>query len=189
MNIIRNLSELEVSNTILISFKKHINELIVQDKGEAEIQNYMKVSQARPFVTKPQESIIPKKSIFNKIVGDSHFELQFVAFLEQCPDVISYAKNYFAVHFKIDYKNADGGISDFYPDFLIKLSEKEICIVETKGREDLDDVLKIQRLKQWCEDINKVQKKVHYDYLYVKQEEFEKEKLYSFSDLRKVFKN
>ena len=189
LNIIRNLSELEVSNTILISFKKHINELIVQDKGEAEIQNYMKVSQARPFVTKPQESIIPKKSIFNKIVGDSHFELQFVAFLEQCPDVISYAKNYFAVHFKIDYKNADGGISDFYPDFLIKLSEKEICIVETKGREDLDDVLKIQRLKQWCEDINKVQKKVHYDYLYVKQEEFEKEKLYSFSDLRKVFKN
>ncbi len=187
LNVIRNLSELEVSNTILNSFKKHINELIVQDKGEAEIQNYMKVSQARPFVTKPQESIIPKKSIFNKIVGDSHFELQFAAFLEECPDVLSYVKNYFAVHFKIDYKNADGGISDFYPDFLVKLSEKEIFIVETKGREDLDDVLKIERLEQWCEDINKAQKKIRFDYLYVKQEEYEKERVYSFNDLRKIF--
>ena len=38
--------------------------------------------------------------------------------------MISYAKNYFAVNFKLDYVNADGDISNYYPDFLVKLSDK-----------------------------------------------------------------
>ena len=69
------------------------------DKGETEIRNYIKVSQSRPFVVKEQDFIIPEKSVFNKITGDSHFELEFATFLEKCDDIISYARNYFAVHF------------------------------------------------------------------------------------------
>ena len=46
-------------------------------------------------------------------------------------------------------------------------------IVETKGLEDLDVPLKMQRLKQWCEDINRIQSRVHYDFVYVDQESFE----------------
>ena len=38
--------------------------------------------------------------------------------MEDCPDVVSYAKNFFAVHFK--------------------LSDKKNSIVETKGQEDLE---------------------------------------------------
>ena len=130
---------------------------------------------------------IPKKSIFNKIVGDSHFELQFADFLEECDDIISYAKNYFAVHFKIDYKNADGEIKDYYPDFFVKVSDKEIYIVETKGREDLDDIEKIKRLYQWCSDINSVQNKVTYTALYVKQDVYEKYTPNTFNDLIRMF--
>ncbi len=174
LNILRNLSELEATKTIIETFKKEINELTVVDKGETEIRNYIKVSQARPFVINDQGFIVPRKSVFNKIVGDSHFELQFANFLEQCDDIISYAKNYWAVNFKIDYKDADGNIRDYYPDFFVKTSKDEIYIVETKGREDLDDIEKIKRLRQWCEDINEIQKKVKFTPLYVKQEEFEK---------------
>jgi len=43
---------------------------------------------------------------------DSQFELLFARFLEDCDDVVSYAKNYLAVHFKLDYVNADGDISN-----------------------------------------------------------------------------
>jgi len=43
--------------------------------------------------------------------------------------IISYVKNYFAVNFRIDYVNADGNISNYYPDFIVKTSPKEICIV------------------------------------------------------------
>jgi len=188
LNILRNLSELEATKTIIERFKKEINKLTVLDKGEAEIRDYIKVSKSRPFIAKDTPFLIPKKSVFNKIIGDSHLELEFASFLEGCEDVVSYVKNYFAVHFRIDYKNADGFISDFYPDFIIKLSPKEIWIVETKGREDLDDPLKIARLKQWCEDINKVQNQTKFDYLYIGQEDWDKYKPKFFKELIKLFR-
>jgi type III restriction enzyme len=189
LNILRNLSELEAIKTIIETFKKEINDLTVVDKGEAEIKDYIKISASRPFVIKEQGFIVPKKSVFNKIVGDSYFELQFANFLEECDDIISYAKNYFAVHFKIDYKDVDGNIKDYYPDFFVKVSEKDIYIVETKGREDLDDVGKIKRLYQWCDDINSVQNKVKFTALYVKQEDYEKYTPKNFEELVKNFRN
>ncbi|MBU0767631.1 MAG: type III restriction endonuclease subunit R, partial [Proteobacteria bacterium] len=187
LNTLRNLSELEATKTIIETFKKEINELTVVDKGEAEIRDYIKISKSRPFVIKEQGFIVPKKSVFNKIVGDSHFELQFANFLEECEDIISYAKNYFAVHFKIDYKDADGNIRDYYPDFFVKVFEKEIYIVETKGREDLDDVEKIKRLYQWCDDINAIQSKVKFTALYVKQEDWERYQPKTFCELISTF--
>lgn len=184
LNTLRNLSEVEATRTVVEMFKKHINELTVLDKGEAEIRDYIKISKCRPFVVKEQGYLLPKKSLFNKIIGDSHFELEFASFLEKCEDVQSYVKNYFAVHFRIDYQNADGNISDYYPDFIVKLSEKEICIVETKGRQDLDDPLKLERLDQWCKDVNAQQKKVRYSWALVKQEDFEKFRPNKFSDIK-----
>jgi type III restriction enzyme len=182
-NSLRNLSELAATKTVLETFKKAINALTVQDKGDAEIRDNIKLLQTRPFVTKDQAYLIPKKSVFNKIIGDSHFELQFASFLESCSDVVSYAKNYFAVHFKLDYVNNDGDISNYYPDFFVKLSKTQIVIVETKGLEDLDVPLKMKRLRQWCEDINRVQSDVKYNFAYVDQESFEKYRPNSFKQL------
>ncbi|MFH2012987.1 MAG: DEAD/DEAH box helicase family protein [Pseudomonadota bacterium] len=182
-NTLRNLSELAATKTLLEAFKKAINDLTVQDKGDAEIRDTIKLRQMRPFVAKDQGYLIPKKSVFNRIIGDSHFELLFARFLEECDDVISYAKNYLAVHFKLDYVNGDGDISNYYPDFLVKQSSKRTFIIETKGREDLDVPLKMQRLRQWCEDINRVQTDAEYDFLYVDQESFEKYKPVSFRQL------
>ena len=182
-NTLRNLSELAATKTLLETFKKAINELTVRDKGDARIRDSIKLRQTRPFVAKEQGYLIPKKSIFNRIIGDSDFELLFARFLEECDDVISYAKNYMAVHFKLDYVNADGDISNYYPDFLVKASDKKLFIVETKGQEDLDVPLKMQRLRQWCEDINHAQADVKYDFVYVDQESFDKYKPASFQQL------
>ncbi|MDZ4185267.1 MAG: DEAD/DEAH box helicase family protein [Desulfuromonadales bacterium] len=182
-NTLRNLSEPAATKTLLETFKKAINALTVQDKGDAEIRDRIKLRQTRPFVAKDQGYLIPKKSVFNRIIGDSRFELLFARFLEDCDDVVSYAKNYLAVHFKLDYVNADGDISNYYPDFLVKLSNKRIVIVETKGQEDLDVPLKLDRLRQWCEDINRVQSDVTYDFVYVDEESFEKYKPTSFRQL------
>ncbi|MDP2976630.1 MAG: type III restriction endonuclease subunit R, partial [Anaerolineales bacterium] len=182
-NTLRNLSELAATKTLLETFKKAINALTVQDKGDAEIRDTIKLRQTRPFVAKDQGYLIPKKSVFNRIIGDSQFELLFARFLEDCDDVVSYAKNYLAVHFKLDYVNAHGDISNYYPDFLVKLSATRIVIVETKGQEDLDVPLKMERLRQWCEDINRVQSNVTYDFVYVDEESFEKYKPTSFRQL------
>jgi type III restriction enzyme len=183
LNVLRNLSEVEATRTVIETFKKEINRLTVQDRGDAEIRNYIKLSSSRPFVAKEQAFLPPKKSVFNKIIGDSHFELEFAAFMEGCEDVISYGKNYFAVNFRIDYQNADGDISNYYPDFIVKTGAHEVYVVETKGREDLDDPRKIARLGQWCEDANALQKEVRYRPLYVQQEQFETYRPQSFQQL------
>ncbi|MCL4454244.1 MAG: hypothetical protein M1157_01170, partial [Deinococcus sp.] len=185
---LRNLSELAATKTLIETFKKAINALTVQDKGDAEIRDTIKLRQTRPFVAKDQGYLIPKKSIFNRIIGDSHFELLFASFLEDCEDVISYAKNYLAIQLKLDYVRADGDISNYYPDFLVKLSNKRIVIVETKGQEDLDLPLQMERLRQWCEDINRVQSDVKYDFVYVDQKSFEKYKPALFRQLLDGFR-
>ena len=187
-NTLRNLSEIESTKTINETFKKEINDLTIQDKGNSEIRNYIKISKCRPFVVNDQEYLVPKKSVFNKIIGDNQLELRFANFLENCKDIISYVKNYFGVHFKIDYKNAVGNISNYYPDFIVKKNEKEMFIIETKGREDLDVPLKTQRLKQWCEDVNKSQNKIKYDFVYVDEESFYKYDISSFEELEKNFR-
>jgi type III restriction enzyme len=187
LNTLRNLSELEATRTVVETFKKKINELTVQDKGDAEIKDYIKLRKTRPFVAKEQGYIVPQKSVFNKIIGDSQLELEFAYFLEGCDDIISYVKNYFAVNFRIDYVNADGNISNYYPDFIVKKSDKEIFIIETKGQEDLDVPLKMNRLKQWCEDINKSQKEILVDYVFVDEESFHKYSPSSFEQLVNTF--
>jgi len=187
-NTLRNLSEPAATKTLIETFKKAINALTVRDKGDAEIRDTIKLRQTRPFVAKDQGYLVPKKSVFNRIIGDSQLELRFAGFLEDCSDVVSFAKNYLAVHFKLDYVNAGGDISNYYPDFMVKLSDKRIVIVETKGQEDLDVPLKMARLAQWCEDVNRVQKDVAYDFVYVDEDSFQKYKPTSFRQLLEAFR-
>ena len=65
-------------------------------------------------------------------------------------------------------------------------------MVETKGLEDLDDPLKIKRLRQWCADVNASYSDVEFDFIYVDQEKFDRltgadgrsqNELANFSDL------
>ena len=195
-NTLRNLSEPNSSRTILETFKTAINGLTIKDTGNAEIRDSIKIRNMRPFVVKDQKHLTAKKSVFNKIVGDSVLELRFAQFLERAPDVVSYAKNFFALNFKIDYIDALGNIANYYPDFIVKLSKTKIYVVETKGLEDLDDPLKIKRLRQWCADVNATHSDVEFDFVYVDQEKFDRltgadgrsqNELATFSDLVSSF--
>ena len=190
LNTLTNLSEVEYIKLIKDSFRKAINELTVQDKGDTEIKNYIKVSDARPFVVNDKSFLIPQKSVFNRIVGDSNFELEFCAFLEKCDDLISFAKNFEnkeATALRIEYKNSEGFIANYYPDFFVKVDDKTVYIVETKGREEEDDKIKFERLVKWCEDVNSRQSRMTYQALYVKQEEYEKNVAKNFDELVRLF--
>ncbi len=187
-NTLRNLSEIQAAKTIVETFKKAINGLTIQDKGNAEIRDWIKLRSTRPFVATDQGFMVPRLSVFNRIIGDSGFELEFATYLDKCDDIVSFGKNYLAVGFKLDYVNAAGEISNYYPDFFVKVSDKEITIVETKGREDLDVPLKMARLKQWCEDVNLAQKVVRFDFVYVDEESFKKYRPQSFGALTRAFR-
>ncbi len=182
-NTLRNLSELAATKTVIEGFKKAINDLTVRDRGDAGIRDSIKLRQTRPFVAKNQGYLIPKKSVFNRVIGDSHFELLFASFLDGCDDVVSYTKNYMAVGFKLDYVRDDGNISNYYPDFIVKLTDGRVIIVETKGQADLDVPPKMRRLSQWCDDINRVQNDVSYDFVYVDDVSFDTYKPTTFKSV------
>jgi type III restriction enzyme len=123
------------------------------------------------------------KSIFTKTVGEPRsggFELRFAAFLEEAADVAAFAKNYFAVGFKLDCVRANGDLSNYTPDFIVRTGDAAIWIVETKGRAELDVPQKMERLKQWCADATAAEAAgggspgQRYDFVFVDQNGFEK---------------
>ena len=187
-NTLRNLSEVAATKTVFDTFKRAINDLTVRDKGDTKISDTIKLRSTRPFVVKDQRYVVSKKSVFNRITGDNQLERDFATFLENCPDVLSYAKNYFAVNFKLDFVNADGDISNYYPDFIVKLADGSIVIAETKGREDTDVAPKMQRLAQWCEDVNKIHHEVSYDFVYVDEDNFRTYNPHTFHQLLEGFR-
>ena len=182
-NTLRNLSEIAATKRLIDTFKRAINDLTVQKANNAEIRDAIRLSHTRPFVAKDRAHLRPKKSVFNRIIGDNSFELEFARSLEEWEDVASYAKNYFAVRFRLDYVNADGDISNYYPDFIVKRSDGSVFVIETKGREELDVPLKMARLKEWCRDVNQLQSFTHYDFVYVDQPGFERYRPKSFADV------
>lgn len=173
---LRNLSELKPKEILKTTFKKAIDDLTVTDRGTAEVRNYISLIQTKPKVAENQPFLIPQKSVFNKIIGDNPFELEMASCLEnKFADVVAYAKNTIGeggINFKIEYQAEDGNIREYYPDFFVKTAPKTFFILETKGREDLDDVRKIKRLVTWCNDINHAQSDYTYTPVYVKQEKW-----------------
>ncbi|UZX10541.1 DEAD/DEAH box helicase family protein [Methylocystis sp. MJC1] len=193
--ILRNLSRPEASKIIFDSFRAAINGLTIRDSGASRIEGHIRLRDVRPFRTEPRGCLAPKKSIFNKIVGETgadRLELAFASFLESAPDVQSFAKNYMAVGFRLDYVRADGELSTYTPDFFARTSDGAVWIVETKGREELDIPRKMVRLRQWCEDATIASAEdggARYGFVYVDQESFEKHRPSSFSALVASFRD
>lgn len=98
----------------------------------------------------------------------------------------SFAKNYLAVGFKIDYVRANGELSNYVPDFLVKTPDGNVWVIETKGREELDLPQKMARLRQWCEEATEASQTnagPKYRFVYVDQGGFERHPPASFAML------
>lgn len=182
-NTMRNLSDAQATMVTLEGFKTAINELTLQDSGSASIVDSIKLRDTKSFPVNDQEYVVPRKSIFNRIVGDSHLELRFANYLDECEDVVAFAKLYQQIGVKIDYVDSEGKLRDYYPDFIVKLSDKRVYIVETKGALDVDVPRKIERLKSWCEDVNRHNDngEVVFDFVYVQDRDFD-ELLEAYAD-------
>lgn len=186
-NTLRNLAELPATKTILDTFTKAINDVTVSDRGSAEILGSISLLETRPFMAKQQPFLVPKRSVFNRIIGDQGFELSFAEFLEKCPDVVSFAKNYQAIGFKLDYAKNDGDMSTYTPDFFVRMKDGRIIIVETKGLVDVDVPHKMRRLAQWIEDVNTLQGDVSYEFAFVDESSFKQHNPKTFRSILDSF--
>lgn len=193
--VLRNLSEPEAGKILFDTFTKAINALTVRDAGTSRIEGRIRLRDTRPFRTENRGYLVPKKSLFSKIVGEPHaggFELAFAGFLDSAPDVTAFAKNYLAVGFKIDYVKANGELSTYTPDFLVKTTGGTVWVVETKGREELDLPQKMNRLRQWCVDATGASRAMggpEYRFVYVDQPGFEKHQPKVFASLATAFRD
>jgi hypothetical protein len=161
------------------------------EAGTSRIEDRIRLREMRPFSTDYRTYLTSHKTIFNKIVGEPNsggFELRFASFLEDAPDVQAFAKNYFAVGFKLDYVKAHGDLANYTPDFVVRTSDGVVWIVETKGRQELDLPQKMARLKQWCADATAAEENgQRYDFVLVDQIGFGKHEPSTFAALTASF--
>ena len=200
--VLRNLSEPEAGKILYDAFKSAINSLTVQETGSTHIEDRIRLQGMRPFRTDYRPHLTASKCIFNKVIGEPNsggFELRFAAFLEAASDVQSFAKNYLAVGFKLDYVKANGDLANYTPDFIVRTGGNKVWLVETKGRAELDLPQKMARLKQWCADATAAladadedmfpvaERPTGYDFVFVDQTSFEKHAPKTFAALANTF--
>jgi type III restriction enzyme len=190
--VLRNLSEPEVGKLVFDTFKTAVNALTIQEAGTTRIEDWIRLKDTRPFRMDWRKYLPATRSIFNKTVpeaGSGGLELAFATFLEQAPDVSSFAKNYLAVGFKLDYVRADGDLSNYTPDFIVRTTDGTVWIVETKGREEIDVPQKMVRLRRWCADATAASTADgrQYRFVYVDQESFDRHRPETMAGLAASF--
>ena len=193
--ILRNLSEPEACKVVFDTFRSAMNALTIQEHGTSRIEGHIRLRDTRPFRTAPRRYLPAKRSVFNCIVGEANadgLELAFAAFLESgAPDVQSFTKNYVQIGFKLDYVKANGELSNYTPDFIVRTTDGRVWIVETKGREELDLPQKMARLRQWCADATEANVPFNgppWGFVYVDQASFELHRPKSFAGLVNAFR-
>jgi type III restriction enzyme len=191
--VLRNLSEPDAGKLVFDTLRTAINALTIRDAGSSRIEDHIRVRAMRPFRTEFRDFLLARKSVLNRIVGEANaggLELRFARFLDDAPDVAAFVKNYLALGFKIDYVRADGDLSHYIPDFVVRTTDGTVWVVETKGRAEIDVPRKMERLRQWCADAtaaSAIAGGPAYRFVYVDQEGFDRHPPKTFAALAAGF--
>jgi len=102
------------------------------------------------YTSKPCE--LTKKSHVSHVVFDSTWEASEAFELDRNENVLSWVKNDH-IGFVINYVYR-GVIHKFYPDFLIKLKNGKMLILEVKGKDDQQNKTKREYLDEWVKAVN-----------------------------------
>ncbi len=102
------------------------------------------------YTRKPCE--ITEKSNISHVVFDSTWEASEAFELDRNPSVLAWAKNDH-LGFVINYAFR-GVIHKYYPDFLIRLSNQKMLVLEVKGIDDQQNKTKRQYLDEWVTAVN-----------------------------------
>jgi type III restriction enzyme len=184
LKIIYNLARPEIAEKLRSIFKDYFKNKLYQP---IEIQSfhYKRFSEVIPFIW-TKLTLPADKCIFNVCPCDNNLEIKFASFLEKASDVVKFTKNE-GIGFFIEYIDYEGFLRNYKPDFIVVLDDKTHCLVETKGLEDLNVVLKDQRAKEWCKDTTRLTG-INWKFYRLNQVFFERNigKASSFKDLIKL---
>jgi type III restriction enzyme len=151
-HVIKRLSEPDARQFVISAFVDAINKLAIEPLPVRVSQPPRKVS-ATPAFPWSGETYAGEKTVFNLVACDSHYEALFASFLDRASDVAAYAKNAPQMHFYIEYIAAGGGIRYYYSDFVVRATNGDTFLIESKGWEDVEVPIKDDRARKWCHDV------------------------------------
>ena len=186
-----NLCVIETRRALIMIMVEEIKKVIVNEKSETKVGKILKFSEDKNIRIKNMDDAIyfePEKSVYNRHFLANKFEEAVNIYLEKLPDVKACIKNMGFI--KIPYQNSNGIWSSYIPDFFVKLSDSEYCVLETKGAEYLNDPIKKNALEAAIKKINENQNEKKFTNLYVLQDKFEKlaNKPSTFKSFYELFK-
>jgi|HubBroStandDraft_3_1064219.scaffolds.fasta_scaffold188795_2 type III restriction enzyme len=171
--VLMNLSESGVTRTLFDTLKAAINSLTVHDSGETRVIERLRLSETQSQVIRRRNTFDAEKCLLNTVATDNDFEDGFARFLQSAEDVAAFYKNSEKTGLMMECQTAGGGIiRDYRPDFVARAIDGTIWIVETKGREDIQDPRKWRRLKLCCEDASGQDAPRRYRPLFVREEDW-----------------
>lgn len=183
LRVLYKLSSPEVQEQMINLFVDVFRDMPFTER-EPEKKDVLKLSDTRPFVW-PRLVYPANKCIFNYVPCDNDFELDFAKFLDRADDVTTFSKIVPKIAFFIEYRDSDGNLRLYYPDFVVVTSKEEHIVIETKGREDVDVEHKDKRTRLWSADVTKLTGS-KWLYLRVDQKNYEKYRFKSIKELISV---
>ncbi len=178
--VLYKLSSPEVQEQLINLFVNAFRDMTFTER-EPEKRDTIKLSDTRPFVW--SKLVYPaNRCIFNNVPCDNDFEVDFAKFLDGAEDVEAFSKIVPKIGFFVEYRDSDGNLRLYYPDFVLLTDKKQHIIIETKGREDIDVEHKDKRIRLWCEDATNVMGS-KWSFIRVDQVDFEKYRFKSINEL------
>jgi len=178
--VLYKLSSPEIQEKLINLFVNALRDRTFTEREPQKVDT-TKLSNIKPFVW--SKLVYPAdKSIFNYVPCDSNFEVDFAKFLDSAEDVEAFTKIVVKIGFFIEYISEENLKRYYYPDFLVKLTNGEYWLIETKGLIDLEVAHKDKRAKQWCKDATSLTGN-KWSFIRVDQEDFEK---YRFKTVREL---
>ena len=183
LRVLFQISEPEVEDRIINTFVENLKDLAFTEREASKFDRIM-ISETQPFVwTKKVYSAnkCVNKCVFNCVPCDNDLELNFSKFLDDSHDVLAFTKLVPKIGFFMEYRDSNGNLRYYYPDFIIKMQDKYV-IAETKGEVDIDVQFKDKRAKMWCEDAERVTGE-KWIYIRVNQEDFYNYQFHNLNEL------
>ena len=180
-NVMKAMSSNIASFVVIKEFDKILREMVVERKQPKLILAERFLSSTPPFPTSKEVMESPK-TVFNYVPCDNKYELAFAKFLDKAVDIKSFAKLPEQFSFCIQYTDTLANIRNYFPDFITIDKDGNSWLIETKGREDVEVVLKDNAAINWCNTATELTK-TEWKYLKVLQKEFEDLRPDDFAEL------
>jgi len=169
------LADFDVREHVRATFLPVILRKIVNRRERLPEASPQTVCAWRPFQVTHSEhhpAEPAKRTPFNLVPCNRGLEVAMAHFLDQAPDVVAFAKNAGPQALRVDYLALGGRRSIYTPDFLVRRTDKNYLLVETKGRADRDASRRARAAVEWCKAASI--KGSRWEYVFVPQDVFER---------------